>query len=97
MCMQIKVSGKASYSHEWGGSAANKHSDSISVTVKVLPKSKKLITLTSYRQYVDVPYVATLIIIYADDSRSTMNNFHGTYRKVQLSDTKVKYGDDVTL
>lgn len=89
--MQTTISVTTSYSHEWGGSETTSTSDTISPLIKVPPHSQVTAVVTSRRYTADVPYVATLTIVYADDTTGTLTNYRGVYEGVQISNIQVVY------
>ena len=95
--LQITVSVTTSYSHEWGGSETTSKTDTTSVSIKVKPHSQKSAIIKANRYTMDVPYVATLTIVYMDDSRSTLTNYRGVYEGVQVNNVEVVYNEDIPI
>lgn len=93
--MQITVSVTTSYGHEWGGSETKSTTDSTSVTVKVQAHHTIAAVVTSNRYTMDVPYEASLTIVYADDSKGSLTNFRGVYHGVQINEINVVYEPSV--
>lgn len=94
---QISLSSTASFSQEWGSATSKTKDDSIAVDITVQPRSSKIAEIVGNRYTMDVPYTATLITHYADDTDETKSDFHGVFRGVEVNDIKVIYHEDIPL
>ena len=52
-----------------GGSATETTSDTVNVAVAVQPRSQKVVSITSTKSEMDVPYTATVIPQYFDGTK----------------------------
>jgi hypothetical protein len=82
---KIELSLEASYSYTWGETASDQKTDSWVLTASVPPKARIRVQGVVTESTIDVPYSADLLVRRSDGAVSTVKNFNGVYRGVNVS------------
>ena len=90
---KIEISMEASYSYTWGESVADQKTDSWVATITAPPKTRVRFQAVVTESTIDVPYSADLRVRRSDGTTSTINNFSGVFRGVNVSRFSVETED----
>jgi hypothetical protein len=90
---KIELSMEASYSYSWGESVADQKTDSWVASVTAPPKTRVKVQAVVTESTIDVPYSADLRVRRSDGTTTTINNFSGVFRGVNVSRFSVETED----
>ncbi len=82
---KIEISMEASYSYTWGESVTDQKTDTWMASVTAPPKTRVRVQGVVTESTIDVPYSADLRVRRSDGTTTTINNFSGVFRGVNVS------------
>ena len=88
----VKVSLKASYSHQWGGSDGTQETVTSSTVIAVPPRKKTKVTVLVKTKKMDIKFRCKQKIVYRD-ATTKITDKDGVYHNVESYDVHVQVGD----